>query len=48
MGKCSILAVMMEKIYHHNIRKICRSMDLQKFHDKWAMKSLKNTTFSDT
>jgi len=48
MGKCSILAVMMKKIHHYNIHKICSSMDLQMFHDQWAKKSLKNTTFSDT
>jgi hypothetical protein len=41
MGKCSIAAVMMKKIHHHNIHKICSSMDLQMFHDQWAMKSPK-------
>lgn len=48
MGKCSIVAVIMKKIHHHNIHKICSSMDLQMFHDRRAMKSLKNTAFSDT
>jgi len=48
MGKCSILTVMMKKIHHQHIHKICSSMDLEMFHDQRVMKSLKNTTFSDT